>query len=259
MKKDGNYINDLRVNKFEIVDPENGQNINDYEICDIGAGDNFSLVLIKSKMKPKLIKFGINSEDKYLNDFEKVMTVSIVALESDLFTNLTNIFVFGQRSLLLTTNNDLYVGGSDFECTSLNKYKHLEHFQKKIKNVHLGLGHCLVLDSKYICNLDEGNVYAIGDNTYGELGIIGVSTVEKLTRIPFEFSSKVKKISTGARHSLVLLDNGELYVFGDNSEGQCTGYNTRYSSPIKVEIESTEKIVDIYSGYNHNLIVMSNE
>jgi hypothetical protein len=53
------------------------------------------------------------------------------------------------------------------------------------------------------------------------------------------------------------LDNGNLYAFGDNSEGQCAGALTRYPYPVKIEVESREKIIDVYSGYNHNLIVMS--
>lgn len=49
-----------------------------------------------------------------------------------------------------------------------------------------------------------------------------------------------------------------MYTFGDNSEGQCTGFHTRYSTPFKVEFETKEKIVDVYSGYNHNIIILSN-
>ena len=56
---------------------------------------------------------------------------------------------------------------------------------------------------------------------------------------------------------MILLSNGDFYAFGDNSEGQCTGNNVRYLSPIKIEIDAREKVVDIYSGYNHNMAVLS--
>jgi alpha-tubulin suppressor-like RCC1 family protein len=56
---------------------------------------------------------------------------------------------------------------------------------------------------------------------------------------------------------MLLLNNGDLYAFGDNSEGQCTGNNTRYINPIKIEVDAKDKIIDVYSGYNHNLIVLS--
>ncbi len=148
LKKDGNYINEIRLNKFIITDPVTNKQIEDYEIWDIGAGDNYSLILIRSKLKPLLIKFGINPEDKYLDDHEKIKTVSIVDLDYDKFNNIQNIFVFGQRSILLTSSNDLYVGGVDFDLNPLNKYKHLEHFNKQIRSVHLGLEQCLVMDCK---------------------------------------------------------------------------------------------------------------
>lgn len=104
----------------------------------------------------------------------------------------------------------------------------------------------------------DGNIYAIGDNTYGELGLSSTATAETFTKIEYEFPSPIKKITTGARHSMILLNNGELYAFGDNSEGQCTGNNTRYVSPNKIEIDARDKIVDVHSGYNHNLVVLSN-
>ncbi len=58
---------------------------------------------------------------------------------------------------------------------------------------------------------------------------------------------------------MILLENGDLYAFGDNSERQCTGFNARNSVPVLVNFGgSTEKIVDIECGYNHNLIILSN-
>ncbi len=71
-----------------------------------------------------------------------------------------------------------------------------------------------------------------------------------------EFEDTICKIATGARHSLVLLKNGELYAFGDNSDGQCTGYTTRYPTPVKINFDNREKIIDVYSGYNSCLIIL---
>ena len=81
---------------------------------------------------------------------------------------------------------------------------------------------------------------------------------ETFTKIELNFNNPIKKITTGARHSMILLSNGDLFAFGDNSEGQCTGNNTRYVNPIKIELDAREKIVDVFSGYNHNLILLSN-
>lgn len=101
-------------------------------------------------------------------------------------------------------------------------------------------------------------MYAIGDNTYGELGLSSTMNAETFTKIDLNINNPIRKVTTGARHSMILLSNGDLFAFGDNSEGQCTGNNTRYVNPIKIELDAREKIVDIFSGYNHNIILLSN-
>ena len=101
----------------------------------------------------------------------------------------------------------------------------------------------------------NGTLYSIGDNTYGELGYESVLITDKLIRIK-EFPSPVDKIAVGARHSLILLKDGDLYAFGDNSDGQCTGFTTRYPSPVKISFDNMDKIIDVYSGYNHCLIIL---
>jgi len=53
-----------------------------------------------------------------------------------------------------------------------------------------------------------------------------------------------------------LLKDGELYAFGDNSDGQCTGFCTRYAVPTKIVFEKKEKIIDIFCGYNHCIILL---
>ena len=68
--------------------------------------------------------------------------------------------------------------------------------------------------------------------------------------------AKISKIAVGARHSLVLLKDGNLYAFGDNSDGQCTGFCTRYTTPTKIIFDKKERIIDIFCGYNHCMILL---
>ena len=64
----------------------------------------------------------------------------------------------------------------------------------------------------------------------------------------------IKKISTGARHSLVLCNNGQLYCFGDNSDGQCCGLEKIVTVPTLIRFDdSDEVIVDIKAGFNHSI------
>ncbi len=154
LKKEGNYLNEITLNRFNLtIENAAGKKKlqpGEYEIWDIAAGDNFSLLLLRVNMKCILVRFGISPEDKYSNEIETISIINIVEVDHERIGSISNIYVFGQRSMLLTTNNDLYVGGIDFELNPLDKYKHLERFATKIRNVYLGLGHCLVLDCKII-------------------------------------------------------------------------------------------------------------
>jgi alpha-tubulin suppressor-like RCC1 family protein len=72
------------------------------------------------------------------------------------------------------------------------------------------------------------------------------------------FESKnliIKKITAGARHTLVLTKDNQVFSFGDNSEGQCTGENKCYFEPKKVKFPNREKIRDIYAGYNYSVAI----
>lgn len=153
----------------------------------------------------------------------------------------------GPRGLFWTEDNDIYVGGIDFNQQPLRKFKKHGTYAHKIQDIQLGLGHALLLS-------DEGQLLAWGDNTYGELGIEKSLFVEHPTLVK-SFEQKIKKITAGARHSLVMDENNKVWAFGDNSEGQCTGEGTRLVIPQEIHFESKEKIVDIFSGYSHCLLL----
>jgi alpha-tubulin suppressor-like RCC1 family protein len=108
----------------------------------------------------------------------------------------------------------------------------------------------------YVNLLENSELYSIGENTYGELGVDGVLITDNQLVHLKSFEQPVTKIAVGARHSLILLKNGDLYAFGDNSDSQCTGYTDRYPTPIKITFNNIDTIIDIYSGYNHCLIVL---
>ena len=78
--------------------------------------------------------------------------------------------------------------------------------------------------------------------------------VETPSKVKF-FNQKIKKITSGARHSLIMDEFNEVYAFGDNSEGQCTSIGTRVVTPTKINFESKELIKDIYSGYSHCILL----
>lgn len=121
-----------------------------------------------------------------------------------------------------------------------------------IAQFFMGMNHCIILDK-------TGKIYGLGDNTYGELGGDKMLTTE-FTLIKTNFDKKIKEISSGARHVLILLENGELYVMGDNSEGQGYTYSVRLTEPTKVDFdhEVNANVIHCFAGSTHNLVILDN-
>lgn len=110
---------------------------------------------------------------------------------------------------------------------------------------------------------DEDNdiLYAWGTNDKGQLGTEDTVTRTGITAISnFPPSGRtIKNIVAGNKHVLALLDNGDLYVWGDNSSGQlgitlATG-QTFTSKPTKISniAFGGKEVVSIAAGYNHSL------
>ena len=224
-----------------------------------------------------LIKFGIDENEKYRFGIlpKKTYIKEINLPENNM--QIKHIYAFGKRIIIQKSSNDnkeiLYLGGMDFSGFELDGFELLDFNEQKflntkIKNLCLGTNHCIILD-------EENNLYGIGDNTYGELGgskvnVNSFSLLDKelLSKIWFQnadkkkFSNKnefqIKKIVCGARHTLILSNDGKIFCLGDNSENQCYGLETRIQKPIKLELGIEKEIVDVYSGYTHNLIIIKN-
>lgn len=81
--------------------------------------------------------------------------------------------------------------------------------------VSCGEVHTLVLTA-------EGDVYAFGDNGYGQCGNVTehVTTEPLLVPLPLDVGETATAVHAGAFHSLVTTSTGRLLAFGDNSYGQ---------------------------------------
>lgn len=106
----------------------------------------------------------------------------------------------------------------------------------------------------YLNHLNE--LYVLGSNDYGQLGIDKSCEPQSINApvVNTFFRGKtIKKITTGDRHTLVLLDDGKLYAFGDNSFNQCVGVEHKVRVPKL--ISDTIKTCDVFSGSYHNFLL----
>ena len=83
---------------------------------------------------------------------------------------------------------------------------------------------------------DDGNLYAWGWNSYGQLGINTASTTVYYSS-PVQVGSLTnwKQVSGGYYHTTAIKTDGTLWTWGYNAYGQLgNGTTTNYSSPIQV-------------------------
>ncbi|MDR2822676.1 MAG: hypothetical protein LBV58_03905 [Acholeplasmatales bacterium] len=115
----------------------------------------------------------------------------------------------------------------------------------KIKDIKSGERHTLLLDI-------NGNVYAFGNNNLGQLGLgletsrkTIVSEPTKIDELFFNYE-KIVQIETSEYTSYCLTESGDLYTFGDNSDGTLGDSSEDYQKIVNVptftDIRNVEKI-----------------
>jgi len=158
------------------------------------------------------------------------------------------------HTLMLKNNGELFVFGSN--CKS-----------------QLGLGHNITftyepmllmtdLEIKLICCGDchsmvlknNGELLVFGFNSKGRLGF--GDCINEHVRIPTLLmkDSKIKSICCGAGHSMILKNNGEVFVFGLNRNGQLGlgNYQSKYEPTL---LMTDLEIRSIHCGCNYSVIL----
>ena len=220
------------------------ENIENSTIVDFAAGDDFSLIQLKNTINNKtfLIRFALDKKNKYLHK-SNIFPQNLAPLPDEV-TEISLITAFYKREAFVTENNSIYIGGMDFYGTKIDEFQFVEKLNIKIKSIYLQKESCIIIDN-------ENQIYCLGDNSYFELALSSEFNLTefkpiKLFRLPDNIP--IKKISTGARHLLILLENGELFCLGDNSEGQCCAATEKIPVPFKVQLNDKKKLLIVILG-----------
>ncbi len=123
-------------------------------------------------------------------------------------------------------------------------------------------------DMHSLAVLEDGSVWAWGENSDGQLGIN--SNSEALTAVQVHgisnngFLIKAFEVAAGGSHSLVLMQDSTICAFGSNNKGQ-TGNGVSgnmETTPIMVLDNTTNapltNVINIEGGYDHSIAVLSN-
>jgi alpha-tubulin suppressor-like RCC1 family protein len=174
-------------------------------------------------------------------------------------SNVTAIAVGGGHSLFLKSNGSLWaVGWNAYGqlgdgTTDNGNFETNQPEQIVASNVTViaaGLNHSLFLKS-------NGSLWAMGDNSYGQLGDNTTDNGNFETNRPEQIvASGVAAISAGYRHSLFLKNDGSLWAMGNNAYGQLgTGTYNNTNQPVQIVASN---VTAIAAGDQHSLFLMSN-
>ncbi|MBD0378572.1 RCC1 domain-containing protein [Paenibacillus sedimenti] len=179
---------------------------------------------------------------------------------------VTEYSVYQGSSLVGTTSNtSLLVSG-------LNTYSSY-HFTVKAKDAagNVSVPSDMVLmsiksplpktlgDEQTLFIRNDGSLWGWGDNVHGQLGD-GTASSRILPIAISTLSSKVTKNASSAYHSLAVKEDGTVWAWGYNKNGQLglgtSGDNyLHYYSPT--QISSLSQVKDVAVGWNHSLALKS--
>lgn len=111
-----------------------------------------------------------------------------------------------------------------------------------------GSSHSLALTS-------DGNLYAWGNNSFGQLGIGNCTHQTVPIQVKTAFKLIATSVTCGMHHTLMLTNNGEIYAFGRNECGQlgCPSVPGNEGSCSPVKVYSTNRFKTIAADFASNL------
>ncbi|NXJ45266.1 RPGR regulator, partial [Spizaetus tyrannus] len=119
---------------------------------------------------------------------------------------------------------------------------------EKTKLAVCGRNHTLVYTEK-------GNVYAAGGNSEGQLGL--GDTEERTTFHLISFFTnqhKIKQLAAGSYTSAAVTEDGQLFVWGDNSEGQI-GLADEACVSVPCQVDVGKPVSSVSCGYYHSALI----
>ena len=191
--------------------------------------------------RPTLIDISALDQGEYVTD------TSAGTLHSTVVTNQGRILT--ASSVAIETSG---IGRDTFDGTQLDFQPITEVYYSKedgthYKNPSTPPTFSKVAASQYFTlALDtSGNVWSTGANTYGQLCLGDAISRDRFNQIAIseaEASTKVVDIALGERHSLLLMDNGQVFGCGWNAYGQL-GIGTKGEnmlSPVEILIDEPD-------------------
>lgn len=151
---------------------------------------------------------------------------------------------------LMIINHKVYAAGGNWSAQlGYEKYSYAPFFKAvddlPVSAVSVAAGH-----EHSLALMSDGTVWAWGWNDSGQLG--NGTFAEQFTP-PFQIEelNEVKAIVAGAYHSLALKDDGTVWAWGNNWDGQL-GDDTWENSAVPTPVQGLSQVIAIASGDYHS-------
>jgi alpha-tubulin suppressor-like RCC1 family protein len=161
-----------------------------------------------------------------------------------------SIFAGGEQAALVRLNNRAYLFGSNNDAQlgadTIDPVVAPTRFSGWPATVY-------AFGSSHTLGLGNGNIYAAGNNAYGQLG--DGTTVNRTTPVTLSISgAPVTKIAAGWYHSLALRSDGTVLAWGRNDSAQL-GFGSASASPTLVPtvVPGLTNVIALAAGEAHSL------
>lgn len=179
-------------------------------------------------------------EKVYLPDNAEGVQVACGQHFSACLTTTGKIIIWGSISGKISNDDGLF----------FQKPEYLRGFDdRRMIQVAAGYNHCLGLT-------DDGTVFGIGLNSYGQLGLGHSKDQRKAIPITCLRGTPIVFIACGASHSVIISKSGTVFTCGSNTSGQLgLGDTDTREWPSNVKALQQQKVTYAACGEKHSIVV----
>ena len=175
----------------------------------------------------------------------------ILVLGSCSVTFAKRIATGGDHNLVIKADGSLWAWGNNYygqlgngESGSEKGHASPVKILDSVAQVAAGENYTLAITT-------EGSLWAWGVNNYGQLGN-GDSGYGKKQTFPVKIMDGVTQVAAGLHHTLVIKNDGSLWAWGSNSNGQLgDGTTEKKTTPVKI----MDGVVHVAAGDYHTLAI----
>ncbi|XP_027361319.1 ultraviolet-B receptor UVR8 isoform X2 [Abrus precatorius] len=203
----------------------------------IACGMRHSLVLLKVN---KVYGFGSGKRGQLGVSKDRIKSVNVPKVVSG-FTDvkIVEIAANGDHSAAVSVDGHIYTWGRGFKGFEDDHIPHCLNSTLNFTKVAVGWNHALTMTG-------EGEVYMLGGNHLGVLSDLQNTSPAKqlsdskeanLEKVPDLDGMKIADIATGAEHSVLVTENGEIKTWGWGEHGQLgVGDTSDQITPVNVRL-----------------------